>query len=140
MKNCILTPALELQESHPAVLPAQETEQAVKGGAHHPPAGEAVPEAAQVRQKAENRLRRDFSHQDVFLAGGQQVDPGGVDGAVSQHVRQLDDVPGGPVEDGGEQVAQVVGTTMRSALFDYAAQRGRKEPSEEHPSRNSLFA
>lgn len=29
---------------------------------HHPPAQQTLPEAAEIRQKTENRLRRDFSH------------------------------------------------------------------------------
>ena len=45
----------------------------------------------------------------MLRPGGQEVDPGGLDAAVAQQVRQLHDVPAGPVEDGGEQVPQVVG-------------------------------
>lgn len=44
--------------------------------------------------------------------GGNQVDPGGVDGAVAQHVRQPGHVPGGPVEAPGEEMAQVVGKDL----------------------------
>ena len=37
-----------------------------------------------------------------------KLDAGGVDGAVAQHIRQLHDVPGDPIEGGRKQVAQVV--------------------------------
>ena len=49
----------------------------------------------------------------VFCTGGQQIDTGGVDGAVAQKIGQLDDVPGRPIEGGGEQVPQVVGEDLR---------------------------
>ena len=48
----------------------------------------------------------------VFRAGGDEVDAGGLDGAVAQHVRQLRHVPADLVERPGEQVAQVVGEDL----------------------------
>ena len=48
----------------------------------------------------------------MFRAGGHQVDAGGVDGAVSQQIRHLRDVPAGPVEHGGEQMPQVMGKDL----------------------------
>ena len=42
-------------------------------------------------------------------AGGDEVDAGGLDAAVAQQVRQLDDVPAGPVEHHSKQVPQIVG-------------------------------
>ena len=50
-----------------------------------------------------------FQLSRVLRPGGPQVDPGGVDGAVAQHIRQLYDIPGRLIKDAGEQVAQVVG-------------------------------
>lgn len=40
---------------------------------------------------------------------GQEVYPGGFNGAVSQHIRQLYDILAGPIKSCGEQVAQIVG-------------------------------
>ena len=45
----------------------------------------------------------------VFGAGGHQIDPGGVDGGVAQHVRQLYDVAAGPIERRGKQMAEIMG-------------------------------
>ena len=45
----------------------------------------------------------------MLRAGGDQVDAGGLDAAVAQHVRQLRHVPADPVKGPGEQVPQVVG-------------------------------
>ena len=41
-------------------------------------------------------------HSRVFLAGGDEVDAGGFDGAVAQDVGELGDVPRGAVERPGE--------------------------------------
>ena len=35
-------------------------------------------------------------------AGGDEVDAGGLDAGVAQHISQLDDIPTGPVKDGGK--------------------------------------
>ena len=44
----------------------------------------------------------------MLRAGGQEIDAGGVDGAVAQHVRQFHDVSRSPVERDREQVREVV--------------------------------
>lgn len=41
----------------------------------------------------------------VLRAGGEQIDPGGVDGTVSQYICQLDDIPGGLVKCDGKEMA-----------------------------------
>ena len=45
----------------------------------------------------------------MLRPGGQEVNAGSLNTGMAQQVGQLHDVPAGPVEDGGEQVAQVVG-------------------------------
>ena len=44
----------------------------------------------------------------VFCPSRDQVDPGGFDAAVAQHIGQLGDIPAGPVKCSGEQMAQIV--------------------------------
>ena len=48
----------------------------------------------------------------MFRAGGNEVDPGGLDGAVTQDVRKLCDVAGDAVEHPGEQMTQIVGVDL----------------------------
>ena len=45
-------------------------------------------------------------------AGGDEVDAGGLDAGVAQHVSQLCHIPAHPVETPGKQVAQVVGKDL----------------------------
>ena len=45
----------------------------------------------------------------VLRPGGEEVEAGGLDAAVAQHVRQLYNILAGPVEGRGEQVPQIVG-------------------------------
>ena len=45
----------------------------------------------------------------VLCPGGNEVNAGGLDGTMTQHVGQPDNVPARPVKQGGEQVPQVVG-------------------------------
>lgn len=45
----------------------------------------------------------------VFRPGGQEVDAGGLEAGMAQHIRQLHDVTAGPVKGRGEQMAKVVG-------------------------------
>ena len=45
----------------------------------------------------------------VLRARGDQINPGGFNGAVAQHIGQFRNVPCGPVEGRGKQVPQVVG-------------------------------
>ena len=44
----------------------------------------------------------------VFRPGGQEVDAGGLEAGMAQHIRQLHDVKAGPVKGRGEQMAKVV--------------------------------
>ena len=48
-------------------------------------------------------------------AGGDEVDAGGLDAGVAQHVSQLCHIPAHPVETPGKQVAQVVGKDLAGA-------------------------
>ena len=45
----------------------------------------------------------------VFRAGGDEIDPGGLDATVAQHIGQFRHIPADLVKRPGEQVAQVVG-------------------------------
>ena len=58
----------------------------------------------------------------VLRAGGQQVDPSGLDGAVAQNIRQLHYVLTGPVKGPGEQVPQIVGKDLSRRHTGGAAQ------------------
>ena len=58
----------------------------------------------------------------VVRAGGNQVDAGGLDGAVAQHVRQLCYVPADVVKGPGEQVPQVVGKHLAGRYPRLSAQ------------------
>ena len=59
----------------------------------------------------------------VFRAGGHEVNPCGVDGGVSQHVRQLGDVPADLIEQRGEQMPEVVGENLGGLHPGFGAQR-----------------
>ena len=48
----------------------------------------------------------------VFRPGGQEVDAGGLEAGMAQHIRQLHDVTAGPVKGRGEQMAKVVGKDL----------------------------
>ena len=48
----------------------------------------------------------------MLFPGGDQVDSGGLNGAVSQNICQPGDIPAYPVEGGCEQVPQVVGKDL----------------------------
>lgn len=45
----------------------------------------------------------------MFSAAGDEVDAGGVDGGMAEHVGKLSDVFRGAVKNSGEEMAQVVG-------------------------------
>jgi hypothetical protein len=45
----------------------------------------------------------------VLYASGNEVDAGGLNTGVAQHIRQFGYIPAGSVEGPGEQVPQVVG-------------------------------
>ena len=45
----------------------------------------------------------------MFRPGGDQIDPGGLDAAVAQDVRELRNILTGLVKDAGKQVPEVVG-------------------------------
>ena len=49
----------------------------------------------------------------MFLAGRNEIDPCGIDAAVSQHIRQTSHVLAGPVKGHREQMAQVMGKDLR---------------------------
>ena len=59
----------------------------------------------------------------VFRAGGHQIDPRSIDGGVSQNVRQLHDVTAGLIENGGEQMPEVVGEDLGRLHPGFCAQR-----------------
>ena len=67
--------------------------------------GVRVSEVRFITVEALRELRADITLKgkvrSILLPRGHQVDAGGVDGAVSQQIRQLRDVPAGPVEHGG---------------------------------------
>lgn len=52
----------------------------------------------------------------MLRAGGQQVDPGGLNGTVAQNIRQLHHVLTGPVKGPGEQVPQIVGEDLKLTI------------------------
>ena len=60
--------------------------------------------------------------------GGDQIDAGGLDGAVAQHVGQPGHVPAHPVKGAGEQVAQVVGEHLAGLHPRPAAQELHLRP------------
>jgi len=64
----------------------------------------------------------------MLRAGRAQIDPGGVDGAVPQHVGQLYDVAGGLIEGGGEQMPQIMGKDLRSRHARFFAQSFQDPP------------
>ena len=79
----------------------------------------------------------------VLLSGGDQVDPGGLNGAVAQGVRQLHDVVVFPVVLHGKQVPQIVGiylgglhSRLTADAFhlapDLPSGYGRPVPGPEH--------
>lgn len=49
-----------------------------------------------------------FKHAGVLCAGGQEIDSGGIDGAVPQDVGKLDDVPADLIKGAREQMAQIM--------------------------------
>lgn len=55
-------------------------------------------------------------------AGGDEVDAGGLDAGVAQHVSQLCHIPAHPVETPGKQVAQVVGKYFLGFHVGHTAQ------------------
>ena len=63
-----------------------------------------------------------FQLPQMLRAGGQQVDPSGLDGAVTQNIRQLHYVLTGPVKGPGEQVPQIVGKDLSRRHTGGAAQ------------------
>ena len=71
----------------------------------------------------------------VLRPGGDQVDPGGLDAGMAQHVRQLRHILMHPVEGPGEQVAQVVGEDFRrrDACLSAQALHLRPDLAAGHP-------
>lgn len=63
-----------------------------------------------------------FQSFDMFASRGNEIDPGGVDGAVTQYVGQLRHVPADAVETAGEQMPQVVGEHLSGFHIGHAAQ------------------
>ena len=59
----------------------------------------------------------------VFRPGGYEVNAGGLDGTVAQHIRQLDHVPADLVERAGEQMPQVVGEHLAGRHLGFGADR-----------------
>ncbi len=53
----------------------------------------------------------------MLRPGGQKIDPGGLDGAVAQHVRQLCNIPTDLVKGRGEQAAIRSGVNLRFVIF-----------------------
>ena len=87
----------------------------------------------------------------VLRAGGDEVDAGGGEAGVPQHVGQLGHVPGAAVKRPGEEVAQVVGEDLggrhpgRGAdrlhlCPDLLSGQGPSAPGEEHLARGDFFA
>ena len=70
----------------------------------------------------------------MLRAGGQQVDPSGLDGAVTQNIRQLHYVLTGPVKGPGEQVPQIVGEDLIRRHAGSAAQPLHLRP-DLHPGK-----
>ena len=65
----------------------------------------------------------------MFPPGGDEVDPGGLDGAVAQHVRQLGDVSRRLVKHPGEQMPQVVGKDLAGRHPGFFAERLHLRPN-----------
>ena len=63
-----------------------------------------------------------FQLPQMLRAGGQQVDPSGLNGTVTQNIRQLHYVLTGPVKGPGEQVPQIVGEDLIRRHAGSAAQ------------------
>ena len=84
----------------------------------------------------------------MLRPGSAQVDPGGLNAAVAQHVGQLGHVPGGGVEAPGEEMPQVVGEDLGALHPRLAAepfhlrpdvlpvQRPSAAGAEDHPGGN----
>ena len=53
----------------------------------------------------------------MFFTGGDQVDAGGFNAGVAQHVRQFHNIPAGPIKSDGEQMPQIVGETLLGSTF-----------------------
>ena len=64
----------------------------------------------------------------MLRAGGEQVDPGGLDGGVAQYIGQLDHIPAGLVEGSGKQVAQVMGKHLAVCHSGLPAHRFHLRP------------
>ena len=54
-----------------------------------------------------------FQPSGMFRAGGQQVDAGGLNRAVAQHVREPDDVLADTIEGRGKQMPEIMGKYPR---------------------------
>ena len=76
----------------------------------------------------------------MLFAAREQVDARRIDGAVPQHVRQLDDILAHPVELDGEQVPQVVGEHLLRRDARLRAQRLELLPNAVAGQRRAGFA
>ena len=63
-----------------------------------------------------------FQPSGMFRAGGQQVDAGGLNRAVAQHVRKPDDVLADTIEGRGKQMPEIMGKYPRGLHASLSAE------------------
>lgn len=80
-----------------------------------------------------------FQLSGMFRSGGEQVDAGGIDGTVAQHIGQLYNIPGNPVEGGGKQVPQIMGEYLARFHPGPGAQRLHDPPDLKAGQRTPVF-